>query len=527
MRARPASPERERAPARCVVAAAALAVLAVAPGCGATAWRARIADTPDNVDLDAPFVKCHMPDGRVYVLQHWTLDAPARVIRGEGLLYDADRALVGTGHYDVGFDDVALVETNRPESVERPGFAILGVTTGVSLGVSAACAANPKACFGSCPTFWVSDGDHPTLQAEGFSSSIARQLEATDVDALWNAVAGEGTLDVRMTNEALETHVVRSVRVLAAVRPEGARVALADGHYFAVRAPEAPLACRTDAGASCADAVARFDGVEYLSLTDPDDLGAQETVELVFRARPGPVALLVHGRSSLLSTFLFYQTLAYAGREAGDWIRRFERAADAGEPTALDGISDVLGGVLVSVLGADGTWRDAAHRFGEVGPIAAQTEAIVLPDGGAVAGELRVRLTMTRGNVKLDGLALVSLGEELSAEPLELAAVEHEGAPDERARALLAPGGGALVTYPGDTYALHFVVPDARPRELFLESRGYYYEWMRSQWLTEESPLELARMLTDPRGALRRLAPRYKRIESSMERIFWQSRYGR
>ncbi|MEP7228190.1 MAG: hypothetical protein ABI785_12560, partial [Gemmatimonadales bacterium] len=61
--------------------------------------------------------------------------------------------------------------------------------------------------------------------------------------------------------------------------------------------------------------------------------------------------------------------------------------------------------------------------------------------------------------------------------------------------------------------------------ELFLESRGYYLEWMRREWLAEENLALAAQILLDPAGALRTLAPAFKRQEPEMERLFWNSRY--
>jgi hypothetical protein len=70
-----------------------------------------------------------------------------------------------------------------------------------------------------------------------------------------------------------------------------------------------------------------------------------------------------------------------------------------------------------------------------------------------------------------------------------------------------------------------FVLPEPAERcELFLESRGYYLEWVRQAWLAEEDPGRLATMLMDPRGALRRMAPDFKRQEAEIERAFWGSR---
>ena len=83
-----------------------------------------------------------------------------------------------------------------------------------------------------------------------------------------------------------------------------------------------------------------------------------------------------------------------------------------------------------------------------------------------------------------------------------------------------------IVTQPGDRYDFEYDVP-AGEHELFLDTRGYYLEWMRREWLTEENPVSALRMLLDPEGTLRALAPAYKRVEPEIEDMFWRSRYAR
>ena len=128
-------------------------------------------------------------------------------------------------------DEVAVVETNRPESVLLSQFIVLGVVTGASLVMSAYCLANQKTCFGSCPTFYLSPTDDAP-RAEGFSMSVAKVLEASDVDSLSLTSQGKTGFDLWMKNEALETHVVRHVRLLAARRPAGGRVFATVGAEF-------------------------------------------------------------------------------------------------------------------------------------------------------------------------------------------------------------------------------------------------------------------------------------------------------
>jgi hypothetical protein len=68
---------------------------------------------------------------------------------------------------------------------------------------------------------------------------------------------------------------------------------------------------------------------------------------------------------------------------------------------------------------------------------------------------------------------------------------------------------------------------DFRQRELFLEARGYYLEWMREEWLAEENLGRAAALFIDPAGAMRAMAPEFKRREAEMETAFWGSKYVR
>jgi len=83
-----------------------------------------------------------------------------------------------------------------------------------------------------------------------------------------------------------------------------------------------------------------------------------------------------------------------------------------------------------------------------------------------------------------------------------------------------------LVTLPGDEYLLDYHLPaDPASLELFVETRGYYLEWMRREWLADQSATVFRGLLLDPAGALTRLAPAYKNQEAAMEAAFWASRY--
>jgi hypothetical protein len=459
---------------------------------------------------DSPYLKAHMRDGRVYVLANWTVDDKSGVVNGNGDLLGPDRKLVKQGAFQVDLSDVVLLETNRVHT--SPLVAGLAVVTTISVTITLACLANPKACFGSCPTFYA-DGQ---LVAEGFSDSVAPSLEATDVDALWRWQPSLRRVELRMANEALETHVVRHVRLLALPRPRGGRVGITpDRHFHELRALTAPTACRAEEG-DCTAALSALDGHERKSLADAHDLAARETIELEFTAPAGrgPLGLVVGARQTLLSTYLFYQLLAYLGREAGSAIAAFERA-DAGERTRAFGIGRVLGGIEVQIPDGVG-WRTVGET-GETGPLA--TDVTVVPLG---ADTRRIRLRLTRGHWRLDQIALARLGNEVT--PIAVEPIAITPYPADPARTIQS--GTSLVTLPGDAVSFQFELPDDPTRlELFLESRGYYLEWMRAEWEHEQDLSRAAVMLFDPARALRELAPEFKQREPTLEDLFWRSRF--
>lgn len=131
-------------------------------------------------------------------------------------------------------------------------------------------------------------------------------------------------------------------------------------------------------------------------------------------------------------------------------------------------------------------------------------------------------MRMARGLWRLDWVALARLSGEAAPIRLEPVRVERVGPGSARSPV----PAGTLTTLPGDEYAFRFRLPaGAGPHELFLESRGYYLEWMRDAWLVEENPQRAALMLAQPVDALRLLAPEFKAQEAGMERAFWESRY--
>lgn len=381
-------------------------------------WTARFSSpTAADVDQSAPFVKCHLPSGDLYVLTEWSLSDTE--IRGRGLHYDLDRhqsSPTPTEHV-LSLSEIALIETNRPESFIHATVAVLGIATAASLAVTAVCATNPKTCFGSCPTFYAlsegqdaSEGKRP-LMAEGFSASVARSMEETDVDALVGARLTPDGFLLEMRNEALETHFVQSLRI-GVVHSEGRRVLREGDRYWPARALHEPLRCQAwgagpeQAPTDCRERVRVADGVEYVSETDGHDLAAREEIRLRFPHPAGALGIAVRARNTLLNTFLFYQGLAYMGRSMGDYLMLLEA-----HPWAVEGTRAflrTLGGIDAEVKTRAG-WRPIGS-FEEIGPIARDVQLWSLP-GDLPEGDVELRLTGagTVSTISHGWLAIVSL----------------------------------------------------------------------------------------------------------------------
>jgi len=485
----------------------------------------------ETVDHKAAFLKVHMKNGDLFVLSAWRADEQRREVTGTGEQFGADRFIVRTGEHRIAMADVALYETN--EIVSSPSIAAMAVITGASVALSIACLANPKSCFGSCPTFYApgegSAGD-AILQAEGFSDAISPALESHDIDALWRTHVTDGHLTLRMTNEAYETHVVKRADVLAVPRPPGTRVLSTGEELWLASSLAAPVGCTADEG-DCTGALAEVDGRERTSLTDEHDLAARETIDLEFPApggeserpgqldgpRDGRAGIVIAARQSLVTTFLLYQGLSYLGTTAVDWLATLERG-DLAARLGGRKLQRLAGGIEVQIPHGAG-WLTVGEAY-ETGPLATDVHLIVLPD--QARGE-RVRLRLPKGGWRIDYVARATLEHRVTPQRIAPQAIRGTLG-REYAAGRVAATGFPIVTQPGDAYELDYAIPSGEV-EVFLDTRGYYLEWMRAEWLREQQPLAAMKMLLDPAQAMRDLAPAWKRMEPQAEQQFWRSRY--
>lgn len=487
----------------------------------------------NSKDSTARDIKVHMRDGSLYVLDSLVTYANADTIYGFGSYYDKYRDLKGLSFHDKGnssyiplkisLDDVALVETNEVRGLT--GRALTMALVGVpSVILSIYCISNPKACFGSCPTFYSFNGIDTSLMAEGFSSSILKAYEKDDVDMLYHARAEGNQFHLRMKNEALETHVIRYANLLVLPRTGNDRI-FSDGRgdFFRSSIILSPVSCQASEG-SCLKAVQEMDNTERYSLADSNNLAEREIIEVTFENIPGKeVGLVVGCRQSLLTTWIFYQSLSYLGNSAGYFAARIE-SGDRSLQRKFDRVKDVLGGIEVLMENGDGKWETVGQEL-EQGPLAGDVHLIKLPETNEK--EIRLKLRLTKGLWRLNYLALASLDEK--TEPIQIEpALVISPVNCNTADSLLKNQDNPLVTLPGDEYDICYKLPEGQNvYEIFLKTKGYYIEWMRDTWITEENLKRAALLFGFPRLFMKIIAKDFKEAEPSMEASFWNSRYVR
>lgn len=394
--------------------------------------------------------------------------------------------------------------------------------TGISVAFTVLCIANPKACFGSCPTFYAFDGEKMVLQAESFSSSVMPLLENNDIDALYNIKPQSRFLELQMKNEALETHIIRSADLLAFKKPIGGRVlSTPDNEFYEITNFMQPLKA-VDSEGDISEKICAFDGNERFSKADSNNLSEKEVIDLSFRNnQTSNKGLVVAFRQTLLTTFLFYQSLAYMGNSVGYYFAEIERNKNYFK-SKLKSPGELLGGIEVFYQDTNATWLKAGE-FNETGPIASNIQVLRI---NSFKGDLNIQLRMARGMWRLDYVSMVDIGDEVN--PLRI--LPKSSFPSELAEqnviTSLSDQEKVLVTYPGDQVSLQYELPDTyADYDYFLSAQGYYLEWIRDEWTVEENKDKVADLFFNPNKYLNDLAPQFKKIEADMEESFWRSKY--
>jgi hypothetical protein len=473
-----------------------------------------------------PFLKVHMKNGELYVLnEDWKLNVDQKFIFGKGTRYSFNRKQYYVDSFQIQLDSVALFETNnklkdpKSEAVQMMGF--LGT---IDLAMACFCMINPKACFGSCPTFYMKDvNDIHASDAEGFSSAVAPWLEYADLDDLKNIPAKQDTFTLFMKNEAFETHCVNDVKVLAFPRDENKHVYQSPQNtFFQCLGRDKLLHAKATEG-DVSMLLSESDLHERFSLADSKNMNSREEITLDFgRSNLRNPGLVIDFRQTMMSTYLFYSAMGYMGDEVGMRFAKMERSPFLQKK--FKEINGMLGGIDIYVWNEKKHVWDFQNKVHELGPIAVNRQLVPLNVSNGTS-ELKIKLVLNKGTWRLDQVFLTDIVCEVQPSLISANRIEHNGISDPSALSKINDPKQYLISMPGDEFKFYFKMPDSNSEyELFLYSKGYYMEWMRSEWIKEKDSRKLIEMVMTPKIYFRKEAQNYKKYEESMESIFWSSR---
>lgn len=477
---------------------------------------------------EKPFLKAHMKDGSVFILKDtWHLDTTRNIIIGSGSRYDMNRQFLNEGFIWISIDSVAIFETNtKLGKTETARIAALSILAGLDVIGGILCLTNPKACFGSCPTFYINDDDNfHYADAEAFSNAIRPSLEYADIDALGYKAHGGSPFTLTMKNEALETHCVKDVRLLAIPGKDSAQVYQTRSGEFYKCSGRFPVNRATAEEGEIACLLKEADRQEWFSLADEQNMCSKQEIYLVFDNLPGMVqpGFVINFRQTLMTTYLIYSSLGYMGDQVADVYAMLE----TDEKTRGRSVASVLkelGDIDVYLWNSNLETWEFQGGFYETGPIAINRQILPLKTA-AIGSEMKLKIILNKGYWRIDYLGLTDIEEKVL--PLEITPYEilYRGVPDPDALAQIRSGDRHLISMPGDVYQFRFALPDGHDDyELFLRSKGYYLEWMRESWLRDKDLLKLRQMIRNPGKYLREEARSYKEYEKTMEEAFWNSR---
>lgn len=477
---------------------------------------------------EKPWLKAHMRNGDIAILYNtWEVDSAQTQVTGNGALYDFNRNLITDGSLTIILSEVALFETNVAIPKNQNRLVAISIMTGIDVLFGVICITTPKACWGSCPTFYLDPSSNiHYADAESFSNAILPSMAYGDIDALSGEIAPGSNFELTLRNEALETHCIQQVSLYTVETPSGYSAFHTTDDRFVIANNTLIKGTAFGPEGDIGLLMSQADMQERFSASDEKDLNAREEIMLNFPTKDlqGEGGLVLHFRQTLLPTYCFYNAMSYMGDFVGGISTMLETDKNIQDKFHGDGVLGVLGGIDVYVL--DPTTQDWVMKgtFNETGPIAINKQLLPI---GNIAGtdSIQVKLVLNKGLWRIDMAALAYSLKPASTTQIQPTVITADDQLDNYATTALSDTTTTMITFPGEHYTLQFDIPEGtNPYTAFLYAKGYYLEYMRTDWLDDKDILKLRYMLNFPELYLKTEADDFKQYESMMEQIFWNSR---
>lgn len=416
-------------------------------------------------------------------------------------------------------------------SARNFGSFFLGLTGPPLTILGVYCISCPKCCFGSCPTVYTYDGEKYNLDAELFSECISRQLENNDIDMLKQNPIHD-TLQLKITNEALETHYINKFELIAAEHPDGTDLyPTIDNKLMLVSACVSPISAITKEGNNITGLLSGNDNKYYRT-------GVKSVLEL----KKGPafdwidikippsknktIKMILKYRNTLLSTELLYDiVLGSQGIKGMEWTRKMNEDPEYAAQFKM--LYDTFSGININLFG-NGNWKYFG-KFKDAGPLNWKYIAAELPVSSS--GSQTIRLKFIPDDFMIDYVAFdtTSVSNDLiktqKIYPFEITDGLGNNA-DSILQYIKYDDSNYLKTEPGDCYYLNYKLPVKNnfKETAIIYSKGYYNEWIRGGWINNKNTAYTFN-LYDVNGTLSHLADGWIENSKLLEREFFHSRF--
>ncbi len=454
-----------------------------------------------------------------------------------GYRYNAERTLIDSGTFLLQMDQIVFLAMDQYDKTVFPSVAMSSVPIVAFATASIICfidlfITDLKICFGSCPVFYVQACPPTTAQqpaqcpwriaGEGFSDAIINQLKTTDIDRIGpHPPMNNPHYPLLIKNEALETHYIDYVRLIAIPHNphEEVHTDATEKEFWRVHPLNLPIHVTGYNHQDITPLVQAPDNTPYKSPAARYNLAQKEKIRIRFQTdQPQQLGLIIRYRQTLMTTFLLYHSIAYMGNYYVDWLAATEQGTNDSAWVAqhFRKLKQLIGQIQVQYKG------QTIATISETGPIAWNTAVIDL--GTLPSGNHEITLVATRGYWQIDYLKIGTLQPVPNTTRFVL---EPQHPPEQPATAHPSQPLFPRVLLPGDSLLLYFHLPDTclnTPCHLFIESRGYYHEWPRYEWLEQQALWKILMLKYFPGLYFRWLAPQYKKIEDSLDYVFWNSK---
>jgi hypothetical protein len=374
---------------------------------------------------------------------------------------------------------------------------LLGIYGGLLTPLSLYCLACPKCCFGSCPTIYTYNGQNYVLEAELFSYSISKFFQESDLDKLTTLNSSSQDYRIRISNEALETHYIDQFSLLEINHPPGTQVfPTYDGDIICTRNLKPPSSAINFLGDDITDLVIKRDNYAYRSgeefIKKISDGITYDRIELKLDLPHGTkkVNLILKLRNTLLTTILFYElVLSSQGFDAIEWTHKMQNNYIYAR--LFNELYNSYAGIRIKTF-KEGTWN-LQSKIGDIGPITWKDIAIEIPI------EVEKNTTLIRLEFFPDNFMIDYIGYDCSSDlndSYHVKKLQPKNIIDDENKykfnlteVLEKSDRKYLITNPGESYYLTYNLTsnDTVNTSVFIQSKGYYIEWIRGNWLVNHS----------------------------------------